>query len=526
MKLAETEIELLGAIVANVLLAVTTGGEVSIATVKLVALVPVTPPTVTVIAPVVAPEGTEVVILVAVLAVTVAVVPLNFTVLFAGVALKFVPVIVTEVPTAPLVGVKLVMVGVEAVVTVKLVALVPVCPPTVTVIPPDVAPVGTDVVILVAALAVTVAVVPLNFTVLLAGVALKFVPAIVTEVPTAPLVGVKLVIVGEGTNVKPASVAVPPGVVTDTLPEVPEPTTAVMLVAETTLNDVAGVPPKLTAIAPVKLVPVKATVVPLPALVGFINVIVGAGINVKPVRVAVPPGVLTLTLPEVPDATTAVMLVAETTLNDVAAVPPKLTAVAPVKLVPVKVTVVPLPALVGAKLMIVGAETNVKPARVAVPPGVMTDTLPEVPDATTAVMLVAETTLNDVAGVPPKLIAVAPVKFVPVMVTEVPTAPLVGVKLVMVGEAVVIVKLVPLVPVSPPTVTVIAPVVAPIGTDVVMLVAVLAVAAAVVPVNCTMLLAGVALKLVPVIVTDVPIEPEVGVKEVIVGVVVAAIVLR
>ena len=63
----------------------------------------------------------------------------------------------------------------------------------------------------------------------------------------------------------------------------------------------------------------------------------------------------------------------------------------------------------------------------------VTLTLPEVPDATTAVMLVAETTLNDVAAVPPKLTAVAPVKFVPVMVTDVPTAPLIGVKLVMVG---------------------------------------------------------------------------------------------
>jgi len=57
----------------------------------------------------------------------------------------------------------------------------------------------------------------------------------------------------------------------------------------------------------------------------------------------------------VPAATTAVMLVAETTLNEVAAVPPKLTAVAPVKLVPVIVTVAPVAAVVGAKLVIVGA---------------------------------------------------------------------------------------------------------------------------------------------------------------------------
>ena len=61
--------------------------------------------------PVVAPGGTEVVILVALLAVTVAVVPLNFTVLFEGVASKLVPVIVTEVPIVPLDGLKMEMAG-------------------------------------------------------------------------------------------------------------------------------------------------------------------------------------------------------------------------------------------------------------------------------------------------------------------------------------------------------------------------------------------------------------------------------
>jgi len=111
VKLAETEIELLGAIVANVLSAATTGGVVSIGTVKFVALVPVSPATVTVIAPVVEPVGTDVVILVAVLAVTVAVVPLKFTVLLAGVVLKFAPVIVTDVPTGPLPGVNEVRMG-------------------------------------------------------------------------------------------------------------------------------------------------------------------------------------------------------------------------------------------------------------------------------------------------------------------------------------------------------------------------------------------------------------------------------
>ena len=60
--------------------------------------------------------------------------------------------------------------------------------------------------------------------------------------------------------------AAPPGVVTDTLPVVPAATTAVTLVGETTVNDVAAVPPKLTAVAPVRFVPVIVTVAPVPAL--------------------------------------------------------------------------------------------------------------------------------------------------------------------------------------------------------------------------------------------------------------------
>jgi len=340
---------------------------------------------------------------------------------------KLVPVIVTVAPIAALVGVKELIVGAGTNVNPTRVTMPP---GVVTLTLPEV-PAATTAVILVAETTLNdVAAVPPKLT---AVAPVKLVPVIVTVAPIAALVGVKLVIVGAGTNVNPTRVAAPPGVVTLTLPEVPDATTAVMLVAETTLNDVAAVPPKLTAVAPVKLVPVIVTVAPIAALVGVKEVIVGAGTNVNPTRVAVPPGVVTLTLPEVPDATTAVTLVAETTLNEVAAVPPKLTAVAPVKLVPVIVTVAPIAALVGVKLVIVGAGTNVKPTRVAVPPGVVTLTLPEVPDATTAVMLAAETTLNDVAAVPPKLTAVAPVKFVPVIVTVAPTAPEVGVKLVIVG---------------------------------------------------------------------------------------------
>jgi hypothetical protein len=67
--------------------------------------------------------------------------------------------------------------------------------------------------------------------------------------------------VGAGINVKLLEeLAVPPSVVTDIFPVAPFPTTAVILVALTTVKEVAAVPPKLTAVAPVKLVPVMVTV--------------------------------------------------------------------------------------------------------------------------------------------------------------------------------------------------------------------------------------------------------------------------
>ena len=73
---------------------------------KFVALVAVPPGVVTVILPVVAPEGTVAVILVEVLTVNVAATPLNLT---EEASLKVLPLIVTLVPARPEVGEKLVI---------------------------------------------------------------------------------------------------------------------------------------------------------------------------------------------------------------------------------------------------------------------------------------------------------------------------------------------------------------------------------------------------------------------------------
>jgi hypothetical protein len=150
--------------------------------------------------PVVAPVGAVATIDVAVqLPIAVAVVPLNATVLVPCVVPKFVPVIVTDAPTAPVVGDKLVMLGAGT--TVNDTPLL-FTPPAVTTTLPVVVPVGTVATIDVAVqLVIVVAVVVLNFTV--PWVVPKLVPVIVTEAPTAPVVGDRLVMFGSTVNDDP-----------------------------------------------------------------------------------------------------------------------------------------------------------------------------------------------------------------------------------------------------------------------------------------------------------------------------------
>lgn len=115
---------------------------------------------------------------------------------FTNVApVKLVPVIVTGVPTTPLVGLKLEIVGAGAGFTVNEVAEVTVPPGAVTEIVPELAPVGTEVLMCWSSVTVNVAVVPPNLT---NDAPVKPLPMIVTGVPMTPLVGLKLPIVGAG----------------------------------------------------------------------------------------------------------------------------------------------------------------------------------------------------------------------------------------------------------------------------------------------------------------------------------------
>ena len=155
--------------------------------------------------------------------------------------------------------------------------------------------------------------------------------------------------------------------VTLIFPVVPLPTIAVILVGEFTTKDAADVPPKLTEVAPFKLIPVIDTVTPVAAEVGVNDVITGNGTNVNPARLSVPYGVTTFTFPVAPVPKTAFIVLGEITVNVFAATPPKLTAVAPERLFPEIVTVWPCPVEVGLNEVITGGPAKTNPVALSLP---------------------------------------------------------------------------------------------------------------------------------------------------------------
>jgi len=268
------------------------------------------------------------------------------------VAPKFVPAIVTDVPTAPEVGFKLVMLGA----TVKLTPLLA-TPPTVTTTFPVVAPAGTGATMLVALQLDGVANVPLNLTVLVPWVVPKFVPVIVTGVPTAPVVGVKLVMLGATVKLTPL-LATPP-TVTTTFPVVAPAGTGATMLVPLQLDGVAAVPLNVTVLVPwvvPKFVPVIVTGVPTTPEVGVRLVMLGATVKLTPL-LATPPTVTT-TFPVVAPAGTGATMLVPLQLVGVAAVPLNVTVLLPwlpLKFVPVIVTDVPTAPAVGFKLVMLSA---------------------------------------------------------------------------------------------------------------------------------------------------------------------------
>jgi hypothetical protein len=424
----------------------------------------------------------------------------------ANALLKLVPVILMSAPAAAVFGANEVMVGAG----IKVKPAKEAVPPGVVKLTAPPEPVPTIATMEVEETTVNAATgVPPN---VMADVLLKLVPVILINAPAAAVVGANEVIVGAGINVKPANEAVPPGVVKLTAPVEPELTRATMEVEETTVNAATGVPPNVRTNVLSKLVPVILINAPAAAVLGANAVIVGAGIKVKPAKEAVPPGVVRLTAPVAPIPTIARMEVEEITVNDVTGIPPNVMADVLLKLVPVIVISAPAAAVIGANAVIVGGRIKVKPAKEAVPPGVVKLTAPDEPAPTIATIDVEDTTVNARTGVPPNVMIEVPLKLVPVIVIIIPLPAAKGEKLVMVGAGI---KINPAKEAVPPGVVKLTAPEDPIPTIATIEVDEMTVKELTdVPPNVK---ANVPSKFVPVILINAPAAAVVGAKEVMVG---------
>lgn len=371
-----------------------------------------------------------------------------------------VPVIVTVVPTGPLTGEKPVTAGTG--ITVKPLVVVAFPPVVATVMVPVMAPAGT-VVVIVRGVAANAAAIPLNVT---ASVPARPVPLIVTDVPTIPLVGAKLVIVG--VTVKFVVLATtPPAVVIVIGPVTAAAGTTATICVDVSLVIVPATPPNLTDTAPARLVPVIVTLVPVGPLSGekpLLASIVGLTRKLLAL-VAAPYGVVTMIRPEVaPFGTTATIWLA-ISLVMVAATPLNVTLVAPARPFPLMTTDEPIGPLAGAKPEIVGAGTTVKLiGLVGDPKDVVNVTTPVVAPVGTVAVTCVSLVIAKLAAMPlKKLTAVVVNRPVPVIVTMVPIGPLAGERPVIV-EGATTVKLDGLVATPPAVVTVNRPVVEPTGT--------------------------------------------------------------
>ena len=113
-------------------------------------------------------------------------------------------------------------------------------------------------------------------------------PVIVTTVLTGPEMGVIDSTVGGLKKVNPGKEAAPPKVVTVIIPVAPKLEIAVILVEEFIVNELAGIPPKLTATVFKRLVPIIVTGVPEIPCIGEKEVRTGAGTKVNPLNNPVP----------------------------------------------------------------------------------------------------------------------------------------------------------------------------------------------------------------------------------------------
>jgi len=187
---------------------------------------------------------------------------------------------------------------------------------------------------LVALQLVGVAVVPLNVTVLVPCDAPKLAPAIVTELPVGPKLGLRLVILGGAVTPKSTPLLGTPPTFTSRLPVVaPVGTGAVMLVS-VQFDALVCVPLKVTKLCIVptvgpKFVPVMVTFVPIGPEVGVMLVMAGGGVTVKSRPLLATPATVTTTLPVVAPEGTVTLMPDAVQLEVAARVPLNVTVLLP-----------------------------------------------------------------------------------------------------------------------------------------------------------------------------------------------------
>lgn len=435
---------------------------------------------------------------------------------------KFDPVIVTAVPPEPEFGETLVTAGTVIV----NVALLLAAPFTVTTTEPVIVPGGTAAVMLATLQPVTAAAIPLKATVLLPWLDPKFDPLIVTTVPIVPELGDNPLTLGGGTvTVNAAPLLATAATVTTTEPVVAPTGTVAVMPASLQFVAVAAVPLNATVLVPwlePKFDPLMVTAVPTGPDAGDKLVIEGGTVTVKLTPLLAKPPTVTTTEPVVAPTGTVAVILAALQLVTVAAVPLKATVLVPwlvPKFDPLMVMAAPTAPELGERLVIEGGTVTVKLTPLLATPPTVTTTEPVVAPVGTFAVILAALQLVTVAVVPLKATVLLPwldPKFDPLIVTAVPTGPEFGDTPVIEGGGTVTVKVAPLLA-APPTVITTEPVVAPVGTVVVMLAALQLVTVAAVPLKATVLFPWLGPKFDPLMVTAVPTGPEPGARPVIEG---------
>jgi hypothetical protein len=278
---------------------------------------------------------------------------------------------------------------------------------------------------------------------------------------------------------------------------------------------VAAVPLKATALAPPRPVPAMLTWVPAGPEAGVKPVRLGALPTWNEVAlVAVPRGVATAIGPEVaPAGTVAVIWLSEITWKT-ALVPLNDTVLAVARLAPETVTWLAAAPTAGEKPAITGALPTTKSVEVSVLPKALSTRMGPVvaPLGTVAAIRKSETG-EKLADVPLNETTLAPLKFAPSIVTESPTFPDSGEKVLTTGPLPTV-KEPALVPVPKGVVTEIGPETAPAGTAASITVDEITVKLAAVPLKATPVASK---RSEPVIVTRLPTPPEAGENELTTG---------